>query len=287
MLDAWNNLCLTVGDALFGSLLGVSVDLVLVVLAFITCGLMLLTRRCFTNQDLLARVEADRVVLKQKRIDAKMAGDRDTVERIKKSEQALSLYKLSQEFKPLVAVIVPVAILATWAAQRLEFHPPRQDEPIEFLAYFPLTAIGDVVHLVPESGLESKTGWVQSVAARPNEPGWFDKLIDKVTFRTPTAPEPDAIARWTLEGESSQKPYELLIRWKDETVRRDLLIGQRTYSPAIGTDATPVTTELVLRPIKPFGFIPGLSAFLPGWLVGYLLIVFPLTSILKRLTRTY
>jgi hypothetical protein len=49
----------------------------------------------------------------------------------------------------------------------------------------------------------------------------------------------------------------------------------------LATDKEPITTQIKLRPVQLFDIVPGLGNLLPGWLVGYIIIVLPLVFVMK------
>lgn len=287
MLDLWNTVSLAVFDTLLGWMLVLPSDLALVVLALLTAGLMVLIRPWTTNQDMLARVARDNLRLKELKRAAKKQLDREAPLRYRATSNVLSMRKLAAEGKPLALVIVPVAMLATWAMSRLEFHPPAENETVELVAY--LSTVGEVIHIVPQPpDLESTNGWVQQVEIQPNEPSAWDKLLVRLHLTEERTPEPDAVARWKLKGKARAEPYKLLLRFRDSTSERELIIGQTIYAPVVEVDDKDpgITTHTMLRPVRFLG-IPGLGEWCPGWLVGYIIIVVPLVFFLKWVLNIY
>lgn len=288
MIEFWNSTSLAIFDALLGWMLRLPSELAIILLALLTAGLMVLVRPLVTNQDLLGRVDRDNRRLKQLRRDAKTLGDGEAMLRYRATGNTLSVRKLSAEMAPLVIVIVPVAMLATWAMTRLEFHAPAEDETVEFVAYAPLSAAGELMHIVPEPGLDAVNGWVQSVEVRSNSPGTWDKFMVWLRLAEPRTPEPDAVVRWQLKGKANAEPYKLLVRFRDQSIERELLIGQAIYAPPLGVDDKDplITTQTMLRPVKFFG-IPGLAEWMPSWLIGYLIAAIPLMFLLKWTLNIY
>lgn len=291
MLDLWNNASLALFDFLLGWMLYLPSDLILLGLALITAGLMALVRPLTTNQELLRRIDDDRRRLKELTRAAKVTGQRCLLANYQKTANTLALRKLAAEWKPLAVVIVPVAMLATWAMFRVEFHPPAEDETVQLALYLRSpTAEGEITHIVPTEGLEA-TGWVQQVALEPVAPSWWDNLLVWCHLTEPRKPEPDVVAVWSLKGKARTEPYPLLLRFKDRTVRRELLVGQTTYSPSImpADEDDPVVflTQSRLREVKLFNIVPGFGGWFPAWIVGYLVIVVPLVFVLKWVLRIY
>jgi hypothetical protein len=261
----------------------------LVGVALLTATLLTGIRWFTTDQDRLGRAAADLKRLKQLRREARRAGDRATAARLNAVQARISLMKLRAEFKPLLVVLVPLALLATWAFYRLEFHPPRPDETVELAAYLPLSAAengsaGELVHIVPQAGLRSENGWVQmprKVAAAPSS---WDRFVAWLTRQELKRPPPEAVAVWRLQGEANV--YSLVLRYRDQTLERELLIGQRAYAAAWDGRETEPYTVLRQREVRLFG-LPGLATWLPAWLVGYLVLTIPLVVLLKRVFMIY
>ena len=171
--------------------------------------------------------------------------------------------------------------------------PPAENEEIEVIAYLQTidarggrgpnsAAVGDVIHLNPDPGLEVAGGWVTLVAEKPNEPTMLDRFLVWTRLTQASTPAPDTLATWVIKGKASKKPYVLRISCRDETVERQLLIGQTTYAEAVVTkEQESITTQIVMRPVLLFGIVPGLGELLPGWLVGYIIIVVPLVFAVK------
>lgn len=293
MLDVWNLLSVQLFDVLLGWLLLLPRSFAVLVVALVTAGLLTLIRTWTTNQDRLRRAAADMRRLKELHVAAKQAHDSEALARLKLTKGRISLLKLKAEGWPLLAIIIPLALLATWAFERLEFHPPRANEEIQVVAHLrsgrdpALTAKDDLVHLVPQPGLRAKNGWVQSVHIETEPPSRWDRFWAKITFSQLKDPEPDVFAIWQLDGDARSDPYPLIFRWNERTIERELRIGQSQYSPAREQRPDePVITEVRLREVRLFG-IPGLGPWLPAWLVGYLLVTIPFVFVLKRVLGIY
>ena len=145
-------------------------------------------------------------------------------------------------------------------------------ETVQVSAYFPVSAAGQIVHLVPADGLTAEKGWI--------------KEITPVTNEGPA----HGIAVWQLKAEASKKPYSLLLRYKTETYTGSLLSGQKIYEPALYFYNSPEIScmEVKMKQVKLFNIVPGLPfAALPPWIVAYLIIVIPFVSLLKYLTKIY
>ena len=140
---------------------------------------------------------------------------------------------------------------------------------------------------MPQPGLRALNGWVQAARVVENPPSFWDRCWTLITFREASPPESDVQAIWQLQGAAADEPYALVFRWKDQTLERELRVGQNIYSPAF--DVRPDETlkaEIRLRETRLLG-IPGLGPWLPAWIVGYLLVTIPCVPLLKRGLRIY
>jgi uncharacterized membrane protein (DUF106 family) len=284
MLDLWNTVSLQIFDPVLGWILRLPSVLTLALLALFTSGFMVLLRPLLTNQDRLRRVAEDRDRVKVLNRDAKKSRDRPALERHRTTGTMLSMRALMAEGLPLLVALLPIALLATWAMSRVEFHPPTAGEEIEVTAFANLAAEGEIMHMVPQPGVEAVNGWVQPITLRANHPSWWDRLLVTVHLAEAKMPEPDAVAVWKVKGEARAEPYVLLIRFREQTIKRDLLIGQPIYSPHVQEET--LTTQIAMQPVTLLG-LPGLGEYLPAWLVGYLVIVIPLVFVLKWLLKIY
>ncbi|MFW6062000.1 MAG: hypothetical protein ACOC93_04250, partial [Planctomycetota bacterium] len=268
LLEIWNDFSLGLFDVLLGWLLALPSDVVLFVVALGTVSILMAVRYLMTDQDLLRRAAQDTGRLKKLIRQAKRNGDKQAVKRHRMTKSQIALKKLRAEGKPLLVSILPIALLATWAMARLGYHPPRVDEPVQVVAYLPISSAGEVAHVVPRGGLRAGDSWV-----RP---------LDPVTDQGP----PYSEARWTLRGEEGS--YQLAVRQEQATYRCGLKVGKTTYAPPLKMHQGGVVTEVKMRPVKLFGLVPGVpQLFLPPWLVGYLLIVIPAYAGIRRLFRVY
>ena len=183
----------------------------------------------------------------------------------------IALKQLRQEGRPLIASLLPIILLATWALNRLEFHPLRPGEPFEFAAYFPISATGKIAYIAPCAGVTAQTGWIQEIVA--------------VTDQGPA----HGMANWGLTAEARAEPRRLQMRFDKRTFEHPFRVGSPTYEPPLRRhEERFLTTELKMRPVKLFGIVPGLPAIhFPAWLVAYLIIVIPVTFLLKKVLRIY
>jgi hypothetical protein len=250
MMALWNRIVFGLLDPLLGGLLAWSPTAALLAVGIGTSFVLTLTRKWSTNQALLACAAADTKVLKQLIREAKQRGDRDAVQRHRATIGQIGILKLKAEGKPLLYSLLPIAILATWAFLRFEFIPPKFGETIPVVAHAPVSAAGDVIHIVPEPGISCEAGWVRVFAVPPKGE--------------------QAEAIWQVRFDENR---EIIARFRDQTIDS-------------AHPAGPVTIERSLRPFHPFGLIPDFSQIgLPAWLIGYLVVVIPFVPLLKRVLR--
>jgi uncharacterized membrane protein (DUF106 family) len=269
MLDLWNNVSLAVGDFLLGWLLFLPRDLTLTIVVIFTALILIAVRQLTTPQDRLRRAAGDGRRLKQLIKEAKRQGDRDAIVRYRSTRSLIGMVKLKAEGWPLLASLLPIALLATWAVYRLEYLPVRQGQRVELVLYTPVTAAGEVVHLVPEDGLKVEGGWVRRIRA--------------VTDDGP----PHGLAAWDLEA-GQERVYKLLLRLNDGTLERDLIVGPRYYALPVVDHGGDVVSQWKREPWHWLGFVPGIDALgLPAWLIGYVVMVVPITLLLKRALSVY
>lgn len=284
MLDWINNATVALADPLLGWLLRLPADLALVIVAVGTGAIITFSRRFTTNQDLLWRCDQDKKRLKELLRAAKRERDKEAVARYCATRNMIAVMTMKEEGWPLLAAIVPIAVLGTWCFQRLAFVPPRAGETVTVRACFPVSAVGELAHIVPQEGLrevsqEGSNGsgqWIQEIAADVARPGEIAA---------------DGIATWQIQAEARPLPYALQIRWKTATVSKQLLVGQPVYSPDVefyGNDQPIASVQIGMRPVKFLGLVPGFDRLLmPPWLVAYFLIAVPSVSLLKRVTGIY
>ena len=282
MLEWLTQITLRLTDPVFGWLLAVPRDVALFIVALSTAVILTVVRKFTTDQEHLKHCDQDKARLKALVKDAKSKKDKDALQRHRAVERMMASRAMSHEWKPLIVSLIPIAFLGTWCFLRLDYVPPRAGEPIEIAAYFPVSAAaaGQTVHMVPQPGLRSENGWVQSVEAQ--------KLTAKEIEKGVT---PNGVAVWRLKGDARPAPYPLQIRSGGRTYTRPLLVGQRTYEESFtlfAPDSPVVGIEARMKQIKLFGVVPGIPfLMLPPWLFAYFLIAIPLSMLLKPMLHIY
>lgn len=263
-MTVWNNICLTLVDLLLGWALRLSWTVTLVIVALLTGLLLVLTRRWFADQDLLSRVASDRKRIRELIAEAKAAKNKEALARLKTLQGVVGMRAISQELKPLLAVVLPIAVLATWGYARLNHIPPRDGEAVEVRCYLPISAVGQLAHIVPVAGLSADPGWIAEVEA-----GEY-------------AGQSTGIAAWKLSGAKRNEPYPLVCVCGDKSYEGELAVGSWQYSEPFRTFAGgEANIELRMREARLLG-TPGWPPLFPAWLVAYLLLAIPGSLVMKR-----
>jgi hypothetical protein len=283
-----NDLVLRTMDALLGWMLLLPRDAALFALGLLTTAILVGVRPLLTNQGLLGRCRKDMARLKALLKAARRAADSEALRRHRAVRTAIGLKLLRSELKTLLAASVPIALVATWAFQRLAFVPPAGGKPVVVTARFPLSADGQFVHIVPQAGVRAESGWIEQLHAGEDTAG------------------ASSLATWTLTAEVRPQAYDLCFRYQDQTYHMPVRVGQPTYeSPVVFLGAgirVPATKVLSgrrsrsdgfggvgrlqadLAETKLFGRVPGIPWLgIRPWLLAYLLITIPAVSVGKRL----
>ena len=266
MLERLSDFIVRLMDAPLGWLLRLPSDAQLFILAIGSALILAGVRKVTSNQDLLRRCRADQARQKTLLREAKARKDGDAVKRHRATLGMIALKQFRQEGGPMLASLLPIVLLATWAFHRLEFHPPTAGEVVEFTARFPISAVGKITHIAPEAGVTAENGWLQEIIA--------------VTDHGKAQGE----ATWRLSAGATPAPHLLRVRHGGRTYQHPFRAGAPAYeAPTKMHDDQLSATEVKLRPVRLFGVVPGFPALLlPGWLVAYLLIVVPSVPLMKR-----
>lgn len=270
VLEAINDGIVALMDGVLGWSLALPRDVALLILAALTCTVLLVVTRLTTDQAFLRQCDRDRRRLKQLLRDARRAKDKEAVQRYRMTLGQIGMCSFRAQGKPLLASLLPIILLASWAFARLAYLPPRPDEPLLVTGRFPMATAGSLAHIVPQEGLAAEDGWACRIEADDD----------------PSAAAPGGRATWRIRGKRRAEPYALVVRHGEASLEAPLLIdGRRCSPPHIpGDDAGGILAVDVGLPVyRPFGVIPGWpAAGLDPWVIGYLLLAAPLTMIAKR-----
>ncbi len=284
MLDWVNHAIVALADPLLNWLLRLPADLALVIVAAGTGAVIALCRLLTANQDLLRRCGQDKKRLKELIRQAKREKDQEAVKRYRTTRNMIAMTTIKEEGWPLLAAVVPIAILGTWCFQRLAYVPPRAGETVAVKACFPVSAVGELAHVVPQEG-------VREVSREDPDSGgkWIQEVVNDAAG--PGGIANRGIATWKIRARARPEPYVLEIRCKTVTVKKELLVGQPVYSPDVefyGNDQPILSAQIEMKPVKFLGLVPGIDWLLvPPWLVAYFLIAVPSVSLIKRVTGIY
>jgi hypothetical protein len=259
----------TAGDYLLGWMLALPRDAAIVAIAVLTSLVLTLVRKWGTNQDLLSRCAADLGRLKQLIRQARRDRDKPGVVRMKGTVNLIKLKQLSAEGRVLAWSLVPLVLLATWGMERLDYLPPAAGEELTLKAYYPLSSVDKLTHLVPPEGFELRSPALQQV-----------RLDDEG--------EANGVATWVLVARQPVCGGTLVVRHQECSVSHAVRVDGRAYEPPLQThsdDLLPVT-EIKLAQAQFLGLVPGVPAIgLPPWVVAYLLLAICLVYPLRRLLR--
>jgi hypothetical protein len=166
----------------------------------------------------------------------------------------------------------------------MAFVPPRAGETVPVRAWFPVSAVGELAHMVPHDGLREV-----SVSGAGNGGRWIREIAPDIDPGTGAAT--GGVAMWSVQAEAGPDPHKLLIRYRGHTAEKEMLVGRRTYSPPVQYfpgDSPVRCVELGMRQFRPFGIVLGIGFLgMPPWLVAYFLVAIPCVSLIKKLARIH
>jgi len=326
MLDTLNQWILAITRPVLDWILQLHPDARLFVVAIGTALILTVVRIFTTDQKKLKQCKEDKARLKQLIREAKKRGDKEAVARHKLTINQIGLVTMKSEGLPLLASLVPIALLAVWAFSSIAYDAPQSGDTVTVKMTFPKTEIGKLVHLLPVEGiqvepslirpivkdydrvptdeerhiLESTKAMREFLAAEGQRQQEYEKqaaLAEKEQRQPPEKPEPktlpqvtNGIAEWKLTVQGRKEPYTLVFVFDGQRYERPLWVDGLHYSDPVvfrGPDDR-YAIETVLTEYKPFGVVPGIEMlWLQAWIVGYLIIVVPFSLILKPVLRIY
>ncbi len=265
-----NELILRTMDVPLGWTLALPRSLTIVALSVLTAAILVGVRRIATDQDLLERCSRDKERLRILTKLARRSNDKEALGRYRTTGSMIAMVKARSEIKPLLVSLLPVALLATWAFQRVAYVPLRAGTDVVVTAYLPVSAEGRLMHLVPMEGVECPSGWVQQTRVVQQGGQAYSQ------------------AQWTLLAAPADRPYVLTFRYAGATYHKPVRVGQPIYEPPVQTydDTEVLTIETHMEECRLFGVIGGITWIgLPPWLAAYFLVSIPAMLLLKRVLR--
>ncbi len=121
----------------------VSRDIVIFVVAVLTCIVLTYARKWTTDQDLMKRCKEDLATLKKLKKQARRDKDKDAKARIQMTVAQINLTRMKAELWGLLASLIPIVLLACWAWERLDYYPPEPGDTMQVRATFPASQIGE------------------------------------------------------------------------------------------------------------------------------------------------
>jgi hypothetical protein len=256
-------------DAPLGWLLDLPRDLAIALVAVGTSLLLTLVRKWTTNQDRLRRAGADVRRLRALLREAKREKDPSAVRRLRTTLAMVRTIRFRAEGLPLLVSIVPIALLALWAVQRLDYVPARPGQDVPVRAYYPIGSVEGLTHLLAPPEVELPEGAVRQVAIAPDG-------------------DTNGVAEWVVRPMAPADEVDLLFRHRGQTVKHALRVGGRAYLPPVAMhgDGPILATEVMLRRARFLGIVPGVDAIgFPPWLVAYLILTIGLVPVSRRVLR--
>jgi len=194
------------------------------------------------NQTWLGLCKADLRKLKELRLAAQAAGDKDTVARLVSISNKISARYAWGAMKPALWSVLPLCVLAMWAGSRLTFEPVRPGDEIEVVAYFEDGASG-FAHIIPNQGLQPAGPPIVPVAAPQAQAGGS------------SAAGPGPQAHWRVKA-AGEGDFPLAVRYNNATCDLQVPVrrkgGRAVDSPVIfnletSTHDNLQAVELVLK----------------------------------------
>lgn len=190
MLDTLNQWILVITRPVLDWMLYLPRDLTLFIVAIGTALILTGVRIFSTDQNRLKRCKQDKARLKALIREAKKRRDKEAVKRHQATIGQIGLVTMKAEGLPLLASLVPIALLAVWAFCSIAYLPPQDGDTLTVKMIFPKMDIGKVVHLLPQEGIKAVPPEEGELGIKP-EDGWIQPIVKDYT------PAPDA-AEWKL-----------------------------------------------------------------------------------------
>ncbi len=249
MIEDWKTLCGQLGDAAFGWLLWSQRDFAVVVVSVILALAMLAVRRVLTNQIRIRQIEADERRIRELIHDARTGCERGNLARYCLIRRYVAGQRARTELASSCALLIILSVVLQWGQLRLNNLPVPTGVPVRFVARFPLSAVGEVVHLVPQDGMTAEDGWI------------------RVVYEAANASESSGRAEWTLRFTAlDSRDTRIALRFRQHCLLHTVLLGEPWYAASVQSHAIGTETELLTPQYRPFGIVPShLQPGIPGW----------------------
>ncbi len=248
MIQSWDSICLYVGDAVLGWTLAYPRDLVVIVISICLGGLLHAIRSATTDRHYLRQIAADKRRLNELIRVARAANDPEEIRRLKHIRSLVRAQQSQTELLSVCLSLLLLLALATWGQHRLADLPWSPGETVQLRISTPPSAVGEIIHVVPEENLQSVNGWVRTIQR-------------DVVLGLPTGK-----AEWSLQLGVQAVPSMITIRRGSTTIHHHLLDAQSRPADTVQRHGSRVETSLPPRPYQPLGLIPQqILPGLPGW----------------------
>ncbi len=254
-------------DGPLGWLLAMDRDLAVLIVAVGTSVILTIARVLTTNQDLMRRCKFDLARLKQLKKQAKARRDKPAVRRINTTVGMIQMTRMKAEGWGLLASLLPILLLASWAFERLDYLPPKVGDEVTVKATFPVTARNEPAWLIvePDGPVQPANGLVRKIVKDPN--------IHPLTGSAIPSPVENGLAEWKLKVVQPADSVRLLIHYNRRQVEHPLRVGRPDYADVIrlhnerGDPPWPdCSTQVVLRQAWFLDRVPGVGRFWKWWL---------------------
>ena len=164
-------------DRLLGWLSYFPAQWALAILGLLSGLAMNIIQKYLSNQPLLGRCKEDMAKLKAFMAEAKKAGDKEKLERLKNLYNKISSKYALGSMKPVPVAVLVICIVFMWASMRLAYKPIRPGETVEIIACLEDGAKGAAC-ILPEDGIEFPNGPVSPVSMWRDTPEEKAKRIE-------------------------------------------------------------------------------------------------------------
>lgn len=271
-MRAWMDMCATLLDPVLGPLARWRPDVAIAIVALVVAVVWVLIRRVLTNQARLRRATDDRKRLRALMRLALAQGNMADVRRYRRTWRMIRRRTRRGRWLAGAVSLVVLGLGAGWCAGRLGYYAPAPGEPVEVRLSGPASAAGSIVHIVPAEGL-SADGWIRKMEVWPTAGEHGENAAQ-------------AVAVWHLSGSAAETPYALSLRGADGTLRHALWVGVQGRLNPVVHHGGGWRTQVMVEPVRLFGPVgPAAVWGVPGWLIGYVLLVVLAAGLLRRLLR--